>query len=650
MSTDPAQNNEFRITIRSILLGLITVASVSHLAVRSSDGMVGGFVRSQFPMTVLMPFVLWLLVNTVLKLVWPRVSLRQGELLTILCMTWVVGTIPNQGWMNYAVPMLAAPTYYATNVNLWADSFFGYLPWHVFAKTSEDVIDIFWLGAGKEAQVPWEGWMLPAAHWLGASMTMVILGFCLFALFQRQWVEAERLTFPLAQMPLDLTRGFDGTRRLPDLFRSGLFWIGFGVVFLPLSYNIASYFSPGFQPLQFFIGYLQLGPGDPFPAIVIRLMPLVLAVVYLCPLDILGSLLFFYLLAYFKDALMVRTGFSVGTSGQEIGDVEILHLESYGALIFIAFWSIWLARNHLRSVWRLVSSGDGNPGEVSQYRTLVVGLLLSAGCLVGWVMGLGASLGTAVGLLLLMVLGYLAIVKMIAATGMAYLYMPIAHLKGHNVITDLLGSTRLSGHSMVAMKVFTSRIFFGNIRIPAWPSLPHFLRLFPHPRQLKWIAVAVLLAFPAGFLVAGWDTVSVAYEIGGQQVVPVSYVERFYDNIGRLVYTPTESDLGKWAVWLFGFGEAAVIALMRTRYHWFPLHPVGIAFQRERATWMYWFSLAMVFAVKWCLLKYGGQRAYRRGKLFFYGLGVGYVSGVMLSMAVDFIWFPGQRLHTVHNW
>ena len=479
---------------------------------------------------------------------------------------------------------------------------------------------------------------------------MVIFGICLFALFHRQWANAERLTFPLAQMPLDLTHGFDGTRRLPELFRSGLFWIGFGVVFLTMCYNVVSYFNPGFIQLRFFLGYHMAEIGDPFPPIFLRLMPLVLAVVYLCPLDILGSLLFCYMLAVLKQTFMNRTGFSVGDSGHEITGDVLLQLESYGALIFIALWSVWLARGHLGFVWRLARTGNGKTEEVSQYRAILIGLLLSGACLVGWVIGLGASVATAVGVFLLMVLGYLTTVKMIAATGLAYLYVPIAHLKGASFITDLLGTTRLSGQSMVAMRVFTSRIFFGNIRIPTWPSLPHFLRLFPHPQQLRWVVLAVLLAFPTGFLIAGWDTINFSYRFGGQQVMAVSEIERFYDDVARLVYNPSELDLGKWVVWLFGFGEAALIALMRTRYHWFPLHPVGIAFQWERATWLYWFSLAVVFVVKWVLLRYGGQRAYRGGKLFFYGVGLAYVCGVLLSMFVDFIWFPGERLHTVHNW
>ena len=91
------------------------------------------------------------------------------------------------------------------------------------------------------------------------------------------------------------------------------------------------------------------------------------------------------------------------------------------------------------------------------------------------------------------------------------------------------------------------------------------------------------------------------------------------------------------------------IALLRARFHWFSLHPIGLAFQHTSGTSIYWFSLFLVWIAKLLLLRYGGVRAYRKGKPFFYGLGVGYVLGVVLSGVVDVIWFPLQG-HNVHDW
>jgi hypothetical protein len=85
------------------------------------------------------------------------------------------------------------------------------------------------------------------------------------------------------------------------------------------------------------------------------------------------------------------------------------------------------------------------------------------------------------------------------------------------------------------------------------------------------------------------------------------------------------------------------------RYHWFPLHPVGLAFQWTSGTSIYWFSLFLVWIAKLGLLRFGGVPAYRRAKPLFFGLGIGYVVGVVLSGVVDIIWFPLDG-HAVHDW
>ena len=170
-------------------------------------------------------------------------------------------------------------------------------------------------------------------------LALVVFGFCLIALFQRHWVEAEKLTFPLAQMPLDLTRGFDGPRRLPDLFCTPLFWLGFTAVFAPMLYNIGTYFNSSLPAIELYLKYhyIEFGPGA---GLLFRVVPLVLALTYLCPVDILGSLWVFHLLAVLKVGLMERVGFSVGGAGQAISGGFIIYMESYGATIFLALWSL----------------------------------------------------------------------------------------------------------------------------------------------------------------------------------------------------------------------------------------------------------------------------------------------------------------------
>ena len=629
------------ITLRALLLGALTIAGVFYyliLKVGHGSG-TGSYVRSQFPMVAFMPFVLWLFLNVALKRVWPRLALSQAELLTLFAMLWIAGTLPQWGWSDYWIAIMAAPSYMATYENQWAELLLSYLPWNAMPPATPRVIDTFWQGLPQGATPPWDGWAGPLAQWLGASVAMVVFGFCLAVLFQRQWEQGEKLTFPLAQMSVDLTRGFD-RRGAPDLFRSALFWVGFGAVFLPLLYNVGTYFTPGLPLVELYTKSYRLLLPEPFAALTLRVLPLVLALSYLCPLDIMGSIIFFALLSTFKLGIVQRVGYTVGSP--PMGGGNMLSLESYGAIVFIAGWSVWLARRHLRQVFSQVRRGKAN--EARRYRLAVAGLALAALYVVGWAWSLGASLPVAAGAFFLMAVSFFVTVKLIAATGFVYLMPSWPNAKGASFVLELMGSSQLSPQSLVAFKMFTSNAFFGNIRLLAWPALPHVLRIFPLRGR---VLVLVLLAFVTGFLVAAWASLEMAYDEGGNVYLYDAF--NVYDQTAHLLQNPRSGDWGRWFVWLLGLGEAAVLALLRTRLYWFPLHPIGLAFQNTSGTSIYWFSLFLVWLAKLLVLRYGGVRAYRQSKPLFYGLGIGYVVGVILSGAVDTIWFP-QAGHRVHDW
>jgi len=637
-----------RITLRGVVVGALTIAALFYyliVFVGHTSGS-GSYVRSQFPMVAIMPFVVWLFLNVALKRLWPAAALHRGELLTIFTMLWVVGALPQWGWSDYWIAILAAPAYMATPENQWDVLLLPYLPWHVFPESSQRVIETFWMGLEKGALVPWDSWIPVIAKWFAASLAMVVFGICLVVIFHRQWELAEKLTFPLALMPLDLTRGFDGPGRMPELFRSRLFWAGFGVVFLPLLYNICTFFSPGLTTIDVYTTSFPIALPQPFPGLTIRVLPLV-AVTYLCPLDILGSLILFQLLAVFKLGMIDRVGFSVGSSGQQMTAGDILGMESLGVMFFIAGWSVWLARSHLRRVWRLVRSGEGDRSEIRRYRFAVIGLLLSSFYVIIWAQSLGASLPVAAGAYVMMVLTFFVTTKLIAATGFAYLMPSWPNAKGQIFVTELVGTSQLSAQDVVAFELFTSQAFFGNIRLPAWPALPHLLRIFPFEVQPLRVLGAVFIAFVVGFVVSAWASLEMAYDKGGANYLMDAF--NVYDKITHLLHNPVSSEIGRWALWLVGFGEATVLAVLRARFHWFPLHPIGLAFQHTSGTSIYWFSLFLVWSVKLTLLRYGGIRAYRAGKPLFFGLGIGYVLGVVLSGIVDIIWFPSAG-HSVHNW
>ena len=648
LSREDELDAPLRVTLRALILGAITIAASFAFIVFVGQGYgVGSYVHSQFPMAAFMPFVIWLFLNIAIHRISPIRALTRAELLTIFSMLWVVGTIPQLGWMTYWTSIMAAPSYFAAPENGWAETFFDYFPWHVFAVTTSRVIEPFWFGLPDGMELPWDGWKGAIGHWLGVSMAMVVFGYCLFVLFRRQWVEGEKLAFPIARMAMDLTRGFDDRGRMPLIFRSGRFWIGFALVFVPIIYNIATHFTPGLLALDLYWKFYFIEIAEGF-SLTVRVLPLVLALTYLCPVDILGSLVVFHFVGSIKLWLLQRVGFSLGEEGQRLGPAEILHMESYGALVFVALWSVWLARKHLVQVGRMVRGGRVAGEQAGLYRLALLGLLLSAAYVVGWGMSLGMSLPLAASAFSLIALTYFATAKLVAATGFAYLLPNKAHVKGKSFILDLVGSIHLSPRGTIAYQVFTSNAFFGTFRIPAWPAMPHILRIFSLKRQPGWVTAVVLAAFPVGFLVAAAGTIQLAYSDGGS-VFLGGKANWVFEEMVRLMNNPTEPNWAKWGIWVLGWLEAAAVALLRGHYYWFPFHPVGLAFQTTFGTRLYWFSLMLVWVAKLVLLRYGGVRAFQRGKPFFYGLGIGYVAGVILSVVVDVIWFPTQG-HHMHGW
>ena len=647
---ESSKRDQPAITLRGVLIGALTVALaifyVIGIARRQGSG---SYIHSQYPMAAFLPFVFWLLANLPLKAFWPRIALTRGELLTIFSMTWIAGVVPD--WIWRWTGTMASPIHFATPENRWSETFFDFLPWQIFPETTSRVIDTFFYGRPEGMAIPWDGWYLQIFNWLGIAAAVVTFCFCILILLQRQWQEAEKLAFPLAQLPMDLTSGVDGRSRIPKLFSSRLFWVGWMVPFLPQLYNVITYFTPGLPEFWLINDWKYFFFADDMIWVSVRIMPLMLMVVYLCPVDILGSMLLFHGVATVKRYLMDRFGAPsfglVGYSGEhqfsETG--MVLNTESHGAMVFLAVWSIWIARRHLKRVWHQVRTGTGHENEARLYRFAVVGLLVSGTYATVWAVTIGVSLPMAIATMILMTISYLVTVKLVAASGCAYIFPNRPFLKGETFVLELIGSTYIAPERLVPYKMFTSYALLGRFIIPVLPAIPHHLRIFAARRQPGWVLLTVLVAFLVAFGAAVWASLDLNYTEGGNY----GDGREFFRGVSYLAENPITPNLGKWMLWLTGFGEGALITFLRARFHWFPIHPIGLVFQNTHATFHYWNNFFIAFVVKLVLLRYGGVNAYLAGKPFFYGLGIGYTVGVLLSTIVDAIWFP-MAGHHVHGW
>lgn len=632
-----------RITIRAVVLGLLTI----FISTVYMDRYAGNLVKTYLPVAVLIPFVGWIVLNTGIRLVRPRLALSRVELITIFGMLWIAGSLPTVGWGLYAVSMIPSPEFFAAPENRMADVVLPMLPKWLFLSIEDPRVMQVYTGLPPGESVPWHIWFRPLFWWVVpgiAGVTATIFG---SVLFLKQWDETERLAFPMAKFPLDmLDTGRDG---IPSVFKERLFWVGFAVTGGIILWNIAGYFAIALPRITLFdaSNTKVLEVGKYYPPFYMKIQPLLMGLAYLCPTDLLFSIWFYNVINTFKVGILNRTGFTVGIEGQPAEAGTIAALESHGALCMLVVWSVWVSRRHLRETIRqALGPRSEDAGAPVSYRAAWLGWLISIGVLGGWLSSAGMSLFAVFLTLVFLFACYFGISKYAAATG--FTFIKPAGGKGYGIFRQLFGTASLTPSSHVVSVLLQDNVFFGNTLRTAFPvAVPHVFKLLGDAlRRHRTIIVALVLAYVFGLAASSGSRIFQSYSDGGLNGLLVTNdMQRLASAIPFIEGTKVWFfDYQKTAVWVFGMGEAALLTVLRTRFSWWPLHPVAVAFPERR----YVIAIFIVWAAKTLTMKIGGVRGYRRSIPFWYGAICGYLFGIALSSLVDAIWFPDEG-HFVHG-
>ncbi|RYG63357.1 hypothetical protein EON80_21405 [bacterium] len=86
-----------------------------------------------------------------------------------------------------------------------------------------------------------------------------------------------------------------------------------------------------------------------------------------------------------------------------------------------------------------------------------------------------------------------------------------------------------------------------------------------------------------------------------------------------------------------GLGVAMTWGMMaaRSRFAWFPFHPIGLLLYFPFAINAMWLSLALGWLAKITITRFGGNDSYRRAIPFFLGLALGDILMVVFWVLVD---------------
>ena len=606
------------VTLRAVLIGLVFIPLNAYLVVQLET--VWG-IGDPTTMTIFFNaiFCFFLVISlNLLFLRWiPKSALNQSELLTIYSILMVSISVSGQDFTHTIFGTLGNARWFATPENEWATLFLSYLP--QWLEPSEKALEGYFSGESSfYTSRNIKGWIQPLVWWTLFLTVLCFVMICINSIIRRQWVEQERLTYPLVYLPFEMTQAY--------FFKNRLLWLGFGIAGainllnglnalfpvlpkIPLSYNLAAHFIE--RPWNSIQGW----PGMPIQA-----NPFIIGLTFLIPLGLLFSCWFFYFI--WKLQYIVGSMVGVNVPYYPFADQQVL-----GGYLGVVVVTVWLARKHLWRVLKGVINPTSVPDDATEpmrYRTAVYGTLLGIAFLIGFCYQAGMSLSFAFaffGIYYLILFGF---TRMRAELGP--LMHGIHYFGPFQLIVATIGSHRISAQTLtVAAPHWTHTKEFLNKPMPA------YLESFKLAERANVTAgnVAIdtrklwkvcLLATFLSIAVTLWAFLELGYKWGGPGAWRGNLA---YNAIARVLKQPTDPDFAQLGATGFGIVFILVGTALRLRFLWWSLYPLAYPLAGYYYFNYLWFPFLVCWVVKWITLKYGGIHGYRRAVPLFLGLVLG---------------------------
>lgn len=603
---------------RTILLGLALIPINTLWLIQMEEFRYAGHpTTASLFFNVIFILLALTLLNFLIKQFSPKAALSQAELLTIYVMLSISSAIAGHDQIIGIPPAVGHPFHFASVENEWETLFFKYIPqW--LAVSDKGVLRDYQHGESSfYAAKNLQAWVGPLAWWSLFYFVVLFIILCINSIFRKQWIEREKLSYPVIQLPLAMTKG-------KSFWSNKLLWIGFAVAgFIDLINGLHFIFPsiPEIPIRQQNIGhFFTEKPLNAIGWLPISFYPFAIGMCFFAPLDLTFSAWFFYLFSKVQRVAGAIMGW------QNIQGFPFYDEQMFGAALIIFIFAVWGSREHLRSVFRIKSNSAAESNEPLSYRNALFGIMGGFLFLFLFCRRAGMSFWIVFPYFGLYLILWTTITRIRAQLG------PPVHdfwsytsgkSFGHPdmMLVPFLGTRRIGANSLTMIS-----FFWGFNKGYRGHPAPHQLEAFKlaeqghiNNRRLFW---AIILASLVGIVSCIWVLMHLSYKFGapGVHYYGGVYFDRY---LPRWLAYPEGIDLSAIVAVAAGGLFAYFLTIMRWRFVGWPFHPVGYVLSGSWTMNLVWFVFLISWLIKFLILKHGGLRAYRKATPFFFGLILG---------------------------
>ncbi len=558
----------------------------------------------------------------------PRIfDLPESQTMLIYSFLVIAVSMPSVGVVRQILPQITVPFYFAGPENEYALLQSEIPSW---LAPDQSVIQTMYEGT-EDGSVPWRGWVTPLAAWTLFLLATYVTMYSLMLMFRRQWIHKEHLTFPIVRLVMNMS-DTEGREVTGGFLRNPVMWMGFALAMIYNVMNMLNAWNPAVPALG---KYFQIGslfterPWSAMGGLSIAWRPENFGIGYLVSTDVLLSVWVFALL--FKLSNVAATAM-----GYDISGFPMERQHSWGGYLAFGLVLLWVARGHLREVFRKAFTGDpaiDDSKEPYPYRVTVWAGIIGFVVMIVFAVKAGMWPWVAIWYLGICLLFAVVYARARAEAGAALVWLfPIAQ---HWEMTFNIFGSKLFQHGSSWANMSALGMFY-------WVSRGYFTSMSAYQIEgcriaeesginqrtmVKWMIAALLIGLIGAYAVHlnvyygfGANILEGGTTQGGSRVQSSA---RAWDALSGFVKAHKLPDTGRTAAGISGFLITMLLMAARTFWLRFPLHPLGFVMVASYAGPI-WGPFFIVWVIKSLVLRIGGMGTYRRLIPFFLGLVIGH--------------------------